>query len=304
MVKKSSANLTLGPVLFNWAPEDWRDFYFRMADEAPVDTVCVGEVVCSKRTSFFAPYFAEVVERLGAAGKEVVLSTLALIMNERETALVRETAENTDFLVEANDISAAALLKGRPHAIGPFVNIYNEGTLAYMARNGAKRVTLPVELTASSIAALAASAPAELEVVVFGRLPLALSARCYHARRHNLSRDNCQFVCEKDPDGLDVDTLDGEPFLAINGVQTLSYAYCNMVGDLSALRDLGIGRFRLSPHSGDMVCVAETFRAVLDNRMAPDEANAAIAGETGGRPLANGYFHGKAGATFEDIAAG
>ena len=299
MVKGSSAHLTLGPVLFNWAPERWRDFYFRIADEAPLDTVCVGEVVCSKRAPFFAPYLADVVERLGSADKEVVLSTLALIMNEREMALVRETVENTDFLVEANDISTAALLKGRPHAVGPFVNIYNEGTLAYMACNGAERVTLPVELAASSIAALAKSAPAELEVMVFGRLPLAISARCYHARCHNLSRDNCQFVCEKNPDGLDVDTLDGEPFLAVNGVQALSHAYCNMAGDLSVLRDLGIGRFRLSPHSGDMVRIAEAFRAVLDNKMAPEEANAAIAVETGGMPLANGYFHGKAGAAFE-----
>ncbi|MDP6661297.1 MAG: U32 family peptidase, partial [Alphaproteobacteria bacterium] len=71
MVKGSSAHLTLGPVLFNWAPERWRDFYFRIADEAPLDTVCVGEVVCSKRAPFFAPYLADVVERLGSADKEV-----------------------------------------------------------------------------------------------------------------------------------------------------------------------------------------------------------------------------------------
>lgn len=41
-----SATLTLGPVLFNWAPDNWRDFYFRIADEAPIDAVYVGEVVC------------------------------------------------------------------------------------------------------------------------------------------------------------------------------------------------------------------------------------------------------------------
>ena len=33
------AELTLGPNLFNWAPEQWRDFYFRIADEAPVGIV-------------------------------------------------------------------------------------------------------------------------------------------------------------------------------------------------------------------------------------------------------------------------
>ena len=65
--------LALGPVLYNWAPERWRDFYFRVADEAPVDVVSVGEVVCSKRSPFFAPYLPVVIERLRDAGKQVLL---------------------------------------------------------------------------------------------------------------------------------------------------------------------------------------------------------------------------------------
>jgi collagenase-like PrtC family protease len=44
--------LTLGPLLFNWPAERWRDFYARIADEAPVDRVVLGEVVCSKRQPF------------------------------------------------------------------------------------------------------------------------------------------------------------------------------------------------------------------------------------------------------------
>ena len=46
--------LTLGPLLYNWKPEVRRDFYFRIADEAPVDCVYLGEVVCAKREPFFA----------------------------------------------------------------------------------------------------------------------------------------------------------------------------------------------------------------------------------------------------------
>ena len=84
----------------------------------------------------------------------------------------------------------------------------------------------------------------------------------------------------------------------------MSHAYCNLIGDLSALLDLGIGRFRLSPHSGDMVRVAKTFRAVLENKMAPEEANTIITEETGSMPISNGYFHDRAGAAFEGIPAG
>lgn len=36
-------SLTLGPVLFLWDEDRWRDFYFQIADEADVDTVVIGE---------------------------------------------------------------------------------------------------------------------------------------------------------------------------------------------------------------------------------------------------------------------
>ena len=46
--KMTKTGLTLGPVLFNWSPDRLRDFYARIADEAEVDRVHLGEVVCGK----------------------------------------------------------------------------------------------------------------------------------------------------------------------------------------------------------------------------------------------------------------
>lgn len=291
-----AAALALGPLYFHWPPEARRDFYFRIADEAPVESVCLGEVVCLKRQSFFEPFLDAVVERLCSAGKEVVFSTLALIMNGREMEAVRALAAAPGLFVEANDVSAVALLAGRPHAIGPLVNVYNEGTLGWLVARGATRVCLPVELPATSLAALAASTEAELEVHVFGRLPLGLSARCYHARHRELSRDRCQFVCAADADGLEIDTLDGVPFLAVNGPQTLSRAYCNLISELAALRGMGIRRFRLSPHDTDMVAVARAFREVLDGRESAGAAGERLARLVGPAAFANGFFHGLEGA--------
>ncbi|MCW9033352.1 MAG: U32 family peptidase [Rhodospirillales bacterium] len=294
-----TSKLTLGPNLFNWKAETWRDFYFRMADEAPVDSVYLGEVVCSKRSPFYAQYIPDIIERLEAAGKEVILSTLALIMTKREMESVREIAEAEGYMVEANDISAAALLEGRPHAIGPFINVYNEGTLAYLTRKGATRITLPVELESKSIEALAKSTSAELEVQIYGRLPLAISARCYHARTHQLSKDNCQFVCDRDPDGLDLDTLDGEPFLAVNGVQTMSYTYCNLSAEMEAMAKMGVSHFRLSPHSGDMVKIAQAYRDLLDGKSGIAETEDIISEQSDDMPFSNGYFYGKEGVVTE-----
>ena len=41
--------LTLGPLLYHGSAEQRRDFYFRIADEAPVSTVYIGETVFSNR---------------------------------------------------------------------------------------------------------------------------------------------------------------------------------------------------------------------------------------------------------------
>lgn len=296
-----AAKLTLGPLLFNWPAERMRDFYFRIAEEAPVDTVCIGEVVCSKRAPFHAPYLPAVVARLEAAGKEVVHAALALVMSERERRDLADLAAAEDLFVEANDLAAVALLDGRDHAIGPYVNVYNEGTLAFLARRGARRVSLPFELPARALAALADAAAKmesrpELEVQVFGRTPLAISARCTHARAQGLHRNNCQYVCAADRDGMALETLDGRPFLAVNGTQTLSFGVGNLVGELAALRAMGIGRFRLSPQDLDMVAVAEAFRAVLDGRLAPDAALERLAGLASFAPFINGFYHGAEGA--------
>jgi collagenase-like PrtC family protease len=293
-----SAELTIGPVLFHWPAERKRDFYFRIADEAPVGAVYLGEVICSKREPFFAPHYGQVAERLARAGKTVVFSTLAEAMIKRERKMIAEICGQEDFAVEANDNAALYHLRGKPHRVGPFVNVYNEDTLAVLAAKGATHVTLPHELPAASLAVLGAAARAlgvGLEVQVHGRIPLALSARCYHARAHGRVKDNCQFVCEADPDGMELKTLDGQPFLTVNGIQTLSHTCLNLAHELDGLMDMGIGAFRLSPHSGDMVATARIFCALADGAISADEATARL-GETGfDAPFANGFYHRRAG---------
>ncbi len=107
----SAASLSLGPLLFLWNGPKWRDFYFRIADEAPISHVTVGEIVCSKRFHFMAPYMDAVIERLQRAGKEVSLGSLALVMLEREAKQIRQMIEKATLPVEANDLSALGLCR-------------------------------------------------------------------------------------------------------------------------------------------------------------------------------------------------
>lgn len=294
--------ITLGPLLFNWTAERWSDFYARIADEAPVDRVCLGEVVCSKRLPFFIDRLPDAIERLQRAGKQVILSSLALVTLKRERRLCADLAASGGLEIEVNDLTMLAHLpRGRPFTVGPLINVYNEATLAYLAQRGATRACLPPELPLPSIETLAGAAAScgiEAEVWAFGRVPLAISGRCYHARLHGLAKDNCQFVCGEDPDGLKVETLDGEDFLAINGVQTLSFAHCNLLSDLALLQAAGVTSFRLSPHSADMVAIAELFRQTLDGTLDGAEAVERLAAMLPGARFANGFLAGASGADF------
>ncbi len=287
--------LTLGPILFHWPAEQKRDFYFQIADEAPIDTVYIGEVICSKRSPFFEPYYEEISERLQNAGKKVVFSSLAEVMIPRERKMTESMCSLDTYDIEANDSSALYHLRDTPHRIGPFINVYNENTMTFLASKGAKHFTLPQELPATAISAMAHHAHkigATLEVQVYGRVGLALSARCYHARSHNRVKDNCQFVCEEDPDGMQLNTINGTPYLSINGIQTLSYHCMALVNELDDMRNMGVNIFRLSPHHHDMVKTSSLYRDVLNKKISPQKAISELKKVGLQVPFSNGFYHG------------
>ncbi len=287
----------MAPILFHWSAEDKLAFYQRIAD-APVDDVYLGEVICSKRAPFFEKHYDEVAEALTKAGKQVVFATLAEVMLKRERHMIAGFCALEDFPLEINDSAALWHLKDKPYRVGPLMNVYNEDTMAYLAARGAAHFSLPPELPRDSVAILAAKAKelgASIEVQVFGRLSLALSARCYHARAHGRIKDNCQFVCEQDPDGMPLNTLDNQEFLSVNGIQTLSHSYLNLIGELQDLQDMGVTHFRLSPHTVDMVAVAEIFRAVLDDETTAQDGRAQLDALDIQAPFVNGFWHGQAG---------
>ena len=97
-------------------------------------------------------------------------------------------------------------------------------------------------------------------------------------------------------------TIDGRDFLAVNGVQTLSHAFVNLIGDLAAIKAAGGKSLRLSPHSGDFVSVARTFRAALDGELDAGEALARTRSLAPHALFTHGYLFGSYGA--EPLAVG
>jgi len=290
--------LTVGPNQFFWSADTWSGFYDDLS-RAPVDRVVLGELVCSKRLPFYQDRIPEVISKLVNAGKDVALTSLALVTLKRERKLTSELAA-MGMTVEINDLTALAHLpEGTSFSVGPLVNVYNESTLRWLALRGARRLCLPPELPISSVETLVKAANdlgVKIEIWGHGRLPLAISGRCYHARLHGRTKDNCQFACEDDPDGLDVRTEDGRPFMAMNGVQTLSDSYACTDHQIEMLRSAGVSALRLSPQSQGFMHLCALYRRRLDQGLSRGALSQDILSANPDLRLSDGFLTGACGA--------
>jgi collagenase-like PrtC family protease len=288
--------LALGPLLYYWPRAAVLRFYEEVA-AAPVDTVYLGEVVCSRRHEVAFEDWLAIGEQLAAAGKEVALSAQALTESEGDLKLLRRAVANGRFRVEANDWGAAHLLAGsRGWVAGPHLNVYNPETLGLVAELGATRWVAPMEATREMVAGVLAGRPAGLEAEVFGygRMPLAFSARCFTARRFNRQKEDCGYACLDFPDGMTLATREGKPFLAVNGIQTQSAdVYC-LVEELAALREAGADLLRISPQSADTLEVLRVLRAASEGALTGFDARKALASLAPGK-LWNGFWHARPG---------
>lgn len=257
--------ISLGPVLYYWSEEGLRNFYDEVAASA-VDIVYLGETICSKRRSLNFEGWMEVAGQLADAGKEVVLSAMALLEAESELKTLRKICDNGRFLVEANDMGAVNLLAGKgPFVAGHGINTYNQHALAVLARQGLTRWVLPVELGREALGAMQRERPegVETELLAYGRIPLAYSARCYTARHHNLPKDDCQLRCLDYPDGLELKSQEGLPFLALNGIQTQSAQSYSLLNELDEVLELGVDILRISPQSRHTLDIIEAFHQAI-----------------------------------------
>lgn len=289
--------LSLGPQQYYWDRESVFDFYEAIR-QTPVDIVYLGEVVCGKRRTMRLADWIDIAEQLAAAGKEVVLSSLALIEAESELSTLKKICANGRFRVEANDMAAVHVLheSGREFVGGPHLNIYNPEALAVLHRAGARRWTMPVEMSAETLVAIQAQRPDGMETEVFalGRLPLAFSARCFTARAHDRGKDECGFICAQYPDGLPLYTQEDELFLVLNGIQTQSAAVYSLIAHMHELAETGVDVVRLSPLRNHMTEIIDQVHSVLAGRKNAAQAAAAIDAILPD-PTTDGYWLGRPG---------
>lgn len=265
----------LGPVLWYWPTNTLEDFY-QQAARSSADIIYLGEAVCSKRRATPYARWMALARDVASSGKQVVLSTLALLQSPSELKELQRYVENGEFLIEANDIGTVNMAAERhlPFVAGPTLNVYNADTLQLLVKEGMTRWCMPVEMSRDWLLQLLAQCETrgirqqfEVEVMGYGHLPLALSARCFTARSENRAKDDCETCCINYPTGRRVNSQEGQQVFVLNGIQTMS-GYCyNLGNDLAGMRGQ-VDCVRLSPQDTSTLAEIDRFRA-NENGQAP-----------------------------------
>lgn len=258
----------LGPVLYYWPKTEVESFY-QQAVSSSAEIIYLGESVCTKRREMKVGDWLALAQEIARSGKQVVISTLALLQAPSELNELKRYVENGEFLIEANDLGTVnmAAERGLPFVAGHALNCYNAYTLRLLHRQGMTRWCMPVELSRDWLAKLLAQCEElgfrqqfEVEVLSYGHLPLAYSARCFTARSEDRAKDECETCCIKYPQGRMMRSQEQQQVFVLNGIQTMS-GYCyNLGNELSGMQGL-VDIVRLSPQSTETLALVERFRA-------------------------------------------
>ena len=139
---------SLGPVLWYW-PKATLEAFYQQAANSSADVIYLGETVCSKRRATKPADWLDLARQLAGSGKQVVLSTLALVQAPSELTEVKRYVDNGEFLIEANDLGTVNMAAERklPFVAGHALNCYNAVTLKILLNQGMTRWCMPVELS-------------------------------------------------------------------------------------------------------------------------------------------------------------
>jgi collagenase-like PrtC family protease len=261
--------ISLGSIQNYWPADKIKRFYHQVKDW-PLDIVYIGEVICSKRQELSLLDWLYIADMLTEAGKEVVLSTLVQIESAPDLRSLMKICENGDYKVEANSEAAIRKAFGRPFVAGASLNTNSKDVLKELEYYGAVRWVMPVGYSLERLRNISDTRPdgMQIEVFVYGGLPMSYSSNCITALAHHLTKDTCDAICKKYNEGMELSNKEVSDTLIVNGFQIQTGRPCNLIGEISNLKSAGVDVIRISPQLNQTEEIVENFAQVLSGTKA------------------------------------
>ncbi|MBS9778467.1 MAG: U32 family peptidase [Gammaproteobacteria bacterium] len=240
---------SLAPILYKVPDDDIVAFYNETKKIDALHSLSIGETVCTKRSRAKHKLLFNIAENMANAGKEVYISTPALIMDKNDIDYTTKIIKESEFPIEANDLTSISLCLeyGKAFSVGALVNTYNENTLQYFFNKGALKVSLPFEIPVESAVKIATSKNHKVEFTAYGKVPLSMSARCYHAKHYGKNKRTCAFVCEAHKTGMEISTIENQKILLVNGTMVMSPKTTYFLDKLELFNGSNIDSFKIIP---------------------------------------------------------
>ena len=289
---RPTMKLSLGPLQYFWPRERMLAFYRDVATW-PVDVVYLGETVCSKRRELGTRDWIALADDLAGSGKQIVLSSLALIEAESELGALRRQIDRGAYWIEANDLSAVQLCRERRNALRRRAiaeRLQPSGAGAADGRRiaalGAGRRTGP---RADRRTARRAGAPTGWRC---RNSKCWRGAGCRWRGRHAASprarwmsaRTIAASAASTIPTACRWRRATADALLRINGIQVQGEEVTDLAPEMPALRALGVDLLRIQPQAEGMDDVLRHFQRALGSPTPVPHF--------GHR---NGYWHGEPG---------
>lgn len=301
-----SASIALGPAPHSWGKEKLLEFYSEEVPSLGVESVYIGDHVCSRRNALKPKELKPIIADLKSKGMKVFLSTLALATTKEDSESILDLYDIFDG-IEANMIGYLNLLK-RPELqgknkeliLGSYLNIYNWRSASFLKKYNPTRLVPAHELPLESVADMAEKSGIPIEMPVWGRVSTALSWRCYTARATDKNREECAMVCLDHPEGMLLKSIEEEDLFMVDGAQVLSARINCLVEHLVTLQNSGVKYLRIVPDMDHTTDIVNIFQKVLAKKLDPKSGLNKLE-KYAPQGLCNGWLWGKPG--WEYVAA-
>lgn len=208
------------------------------------DEVLLRDISCQKR-ELSIDFYKKVIKLLKDNNKKIILNTPLII---RQKDKVFDKFNNKVDYVELNNLGYFHNIKNSSIILGPHLKLYNWQDSKIFDNTKFDRFVVPYRLTKYQTQDLLKNIKQQSEIFVFGLEQIAISWNCFLAPFFEKNRFNCQKICYKYKNGLNISSINKIPLFKTMGTEVFSQKPYSILNEINYLKERGVKYYRINPH--------------------------------------------------------